>query len=491
MAQPGAELSGRALASHARGRWFDPSRAHYKNHPSPAVDTVRLAQRRPQRECDSKNEEERDRDHQRDPVERAKGRPGVATGEHFSRWLGFSHRGARTRRRRIEARAAWNAKGVAGSIPAGPLEEEPRCRGSSASSLLLGRLRVGVDVVRACTDLGRDLPRLLRLPHLLLRDPLALFRLLGARVRFLTELLRLLPPLRHLAVALHAEDDDAENHQHADRDQDPYPRCHYRLLHLSRLKASRGKRRFPRFGCAYRSQARAGRIRPRTSPSPTPFAARPCSTSSSPSSRKRSPRKSSIIEPSDPGSAPEIVPDAIRSPVRSEAPFEVACASCCGSVQYNVLEFPRETVSPFSSTSRAMSSPQSRPPARCGRGGGSCGGASTRASSSSASGVTHAEIEVWNDLPRLGPSGTYSHAWMSRALQSLTSATPKTWSAKASTGTGSPSSVGTPTTKPSSSSKSSRRLGPKVGASSSGVFRWPHGRTTSVPLTTTLPARPW
>ena len=42
---------------------------------------------------------------------------------------------------------------------------------------------------------------------------------------------------------------------------------------------------------------------------------------------------SSISEPSLPGSAPEIVPDAIRSPVRTAAPFDVACASCCGIVQ--------------------------------------------------------------------------------------------------------------------------------------------------------------
>ena len=35
----------------------------------------------------------------------------------------------------------------------------------------------------------------------------------------------------------------------------------------------------------------------------------------------------------DPCSAPEIVPVAIRSPVRTDAPFDVACASCCGIVQ--------------------------------------------------------------------------------------------------------------------------------------------------------------
>ena len=42
---------------------------------------------------------------------------------------------------------------------------------------------------------------------------------------------------------------------------------------------------------------------------------------------------SSMSEPSDPGSGPEIVPVAIRSPVRMVAPFEVACASICGIVQ--------------------------------------------------------------------------------------------------------------------------------------------------------------
>ena len=79
---------------------------------------------------------------------------------------------------------------------------------------------------------------------------------------------------------------------------------------------------------------------------------------------------------------------------------------------------------------------------------------------------------------------------MSRALQSFTSTTPKTWSRNADAGTGSPSVLPTPTTNPSSSSMSSRRLGPKRGAGSSGAFDWPHGRTTGVPLTTTVPARP-
>ncbi len=88
----------------------------------------------------------------------------------------------------------------------------------------------------------------------------------------------------------------------------------------------------------------AGRIVPATSPSST-SPARPRSTTVSPSSRNvlvlPSPsmigcaplRVSSISEPSLPGSGPEIVPDANRSPVRSDAPFTVACASCCGIVQ--------------------------------------------------------------------------------------------------------------------------------------------------------------
>ena len=105
--------------------------------------------------------------------------------------------------------------------------------------------------------------------------------------------------------------------------------------------------------------------------------------------------------------------------------------------------------------------------------------------------MTQAAIEVANDFPRNGPSGWYSQAWMSRALQSLTSSTPKTWSRKADAGTGSPWRLPAPTTKPSSSSMSSRRLGPWRGVSSSGDLTCPDGRTTGVPLTTTVPARPW
>ena len=95
------------------------------------------------------------------------------------------------------------------------------------------------------------------------------------------------------------------------------------------------------------------------------------------------------------------------------------------------------------------------------------------------------------DLPRNGPSGTYSQAWMSRALQSLSRVTPKRCSAASLTGTEVPMAVAPPTTKPSSASMSRRTLGPKEGAGSDGALRCPRGRTMSVPDTTTVPARPW
>ena len=57
-------------------------------------------------------------------------------------------------------------------------------------------------------------------------------------------------------------------------------------------------------------------------------------------------------------------------------------------------------------------------------------------------------------LPRNGPSGWYSHACTSRADQSLSRQKPKICSAALPIGTVSPSSLGTPIYKPSSSSKS-------------------------------------
>ena len=117
----------------------------------------------------------------------------------------------------------------------------------------------------------------------------------------------------------------------------------------------------------------------------------------------------------------------------------------------------RAITAPFSSTSSAMSyahgsSAQVRAaaPAPAARRG-------TRRSASSSSGTTQRLTEVANDLPRKGPSGWYSQAWMSRADQSFTSTMPNTWSSARSIGTGSPIVLGMPITKPASSSMSSRR----------------------------------
>ena len=54
-------------------------------------------------------------------------------------------------------------------------------------------------------------------------------------------------------------------------------------------------------------------------------------------------------------------------------------------------------------------------------------GGSTRNGRRASSVTTHGEIVVAKLLPRCGPSGWYSKAWMSRADQSLSSTTPKTW----------------------------------------------------------------
>ena len=117
---------------------------------------------------------------------------------------------------------------------------------------------------------------------------------------------------------------------------------------------------------------------------------------------------------------------------------------------------------------------------------------STKLSSSSASGVTQAPIDVANDLPRNGPSGWYSHAWMSRALQSLTSTTPNTWSRNAA------ASHRLAQRAPDADDEAELELDVQAAARAEArsvgpraPFDWPQGRTIGVPLTTTVPARPW
>src|SRR6266704_6314833 len=121
-----------------------------------------------------------------------------------------------------------------------------------------------------------------------------------------------------------------------------------------------------------------------------------------------------------------------------------------------------------------MSSPQSAASARYGSTAVSRDGGRILASCKAASGRIQGEIVVPKDLPRNGPSGTVSQDWRSRADQSLTRHTPNTYSANLAAGTVSPCWLGTPTTKPSSASKSSREHGPNSGPPAPSGLDWPH-----------------
>ena len=81
----------------------------------------------------------------------------------------------------------------------------------------------------------------------------------------------------------------------------------------------------------------------------------PFSITSSPSSRNARvsppgnesgflpPWVSSIIEPKEPGAAPESVPEPSRSPGRRLQPLEVWCATICATVQYESRKLARES----------------------------------------------------------------------------------------------------------------------------------------------------
>src|SRR5262249_35187151 len=66
--------------------------------------------------------------------------------------------------------------------------------------------------------------------------------------------------------------------------------------------------------------------------------------------------------------------------------------------------------------------------------------------------TTHGEMVVKKLLPRNGPSGWYSHAWMSRADQSFSRQNPAMWLAASAMAIGVPSSLPGPIQTPSSSS---------------------------------------
>ena len=74
---------------------------------------------------------------------------------------------------------------------------------------------------------------------------------------------------------------------------------------------------------------------------------------------------------------------------------------------------------------------------------------------SSASKVTiQGETEDAKFLPKKGPKGTYSHFWISLALQSLKRTSPKIYSSASSIGIGSPKSLASVVMNAISNSKS-------------------------------------
>ncbi len=108
----------------------------------------------------------------------------------------------------------------------------------------------------------------------------------------------------------------------------------------------------------------------------------------------------SMNEPRWSASGPEIVPEAKKSPARSEAPLMVMWVSICSGDQYIRAYGGRDTTSPFRRTSRDTSRPRSAAPRRYGSGGGSRGGGGIRASSNASNGTTHGETDVAKLLPR-------------------------------------------------------------------------------------------
>mmetsp|Transcript_8503 Transcript_8503/g.20179 ORF Transcript_8503/g.20179 Transcript_8503/m.20179 type:complete len:227 (+) Transcript_8503:105-785(+) len=207
---------------------------------------------------------------------------------------------------------------------------------------------------------------------------------------------------------------------------------------------------------------------------------------------------SSSMEPRESAVGPEMVPVPSRSPVRMLQPLTEWCTSCCLHDQYMYLRLERDTTwsaamsAARSATSRRTSYALGSSWCRYGSGVGSvCSGPAQRNGSSASSVTTHGEMVVAKFLPRNGPSGTYSHFWMSRADQSFMSTRPNMCCLASRMAIGWPSALPAPTTAAISSSKSTRTDGPNVGGASGSSLSWPCGRTTSVPDTTTDDARPW
>src|ERR1700730_14366035 len=77
-------------------------------------------------------------------------------------------------------------------------------------------------------------------------------------------------------------------------------------------------------------------------------------------------------------------------------------------------------------------------------GSGSCGGIGLRKASRASKVTIQGEMLVQKFFARNGPSGWYSQAWMSRALQSFIKTKPKMCSTARSIGTGWPNELDGP-----------------------------------------------
>ena len=178
------------------------------------------------------------------------------------------------------------------------------------------------------------------------------------------------------------------------------------------------------------------------------------------------------LGPGDRARGDQIAGPGRRAVRRSHARAAAASSSTGRGVR------PRRRLLPLSSTSSSRSSAQSRLRARYASGGGSCAGA--------------VDGGVLEQRERRHPGGD-------RRRERLAEERPERLVlprlevprapvvdehdaedvvGNAPVGTGSPSVLPTPTTKPSSSSMSSRRLGPNVGSPRPAPSSDPHGRTT-------------
>ena len=198
----------------------------------------------------------------------------------------------------------------------------------------------------------------------------------------------------------------------------------------------------------------------RTSRGSTPLSPSSSQVLSLPSSRRSGcspPQAISIRLPQPSRSGPDTVPVARRSPVRSAAPFDVRCATSCDSRPVDVARLGRLTTVSFRDELQVhvvcprLGAPQLRRnllPL--------LGTVDPERARARHIGTTQAEIEVANDLPRNGPRGWYSNAWTSLADQSLTSTTCRKCVRGVLDTHRAPALLPRPTTKPSSTSTSSR-----------------------------------